>query len=83
MESFTSARLAVFLALAHTRITGEQAVGLECRTQIGVGNQERPRNAVPDGAGLAGRPPSAHADAYVGPLANARGTARLDRGVRG
>jgi len=55
LESFASARLAVFLALAHTRIASEQAVGLEGRAQIGVRNEERPRDAVPDRAGLAGK----------------------------
>src|SRR6266568_2366888 len=54
LESFASARLAVFLALAHARIASEKSVRLERRTQIGVGNKERARDAVPDRAGLAG-----------------------------
>src|SRR5256885_7342760 len=55
LKPFPSARLAVLLALAHARIAGEQAVGLERRTQVGVGLQQGASNAMPHGASLAGR----------------------------
>src|SRR5437762_299966 len=65
LESFASARLAVFLALAHARVAGEQAVGFESRTQIGIGHEERPRDAVPDRASLAGGTTAADVDAHI------------------
>src|SRR5439155_17511379 len=65
LETFASARLAVLLSFAHARVAGEQAVGLERRTQIGVGGQERARDAVPHRAGLAGGTAAADIDAHV------------------
>src|SRR6266545_3962779 len=53
LETFAGARLPVFLALAHARIAGEQAVGLERRTQIGIGEQQSAGYPVPHRAGLA------------------------------
>src|SRR5437762_6899709 len=44
LETFASARLAVFFALTHARISSEEAIGLEGRTQVGVGHQQRPRD---------------------------------------
>src|SRR2546422_9545982 len=46
LETFASARLAVLLALAHARIARQQAVGLERRTQFGVGGEQRPRDEI-------------------------------------
>src|SRR5437588_7997870 len=65
LKAFAGARLAVFLALAHARIASEQAVGLERRTEIGVGDEQRARDSVPHGDGLACGAAAADVDAHI------------------
>src|SRR6185312_3806527 len=55
LETFASARLAVFFALFHTRIARQQAFRLQRRTQSCVREQQRAGDAVANRASLARR----------------------------
>src|SRR5208337_2884509 len=65
LEPFARARLAVFLALFHARITREQALGLERGTQSGVGPNQRPGNPMPHRPGLSVRAAAGDIDARI------------------
>src|SRR5436190_24253880 len=65
LETFASARLAVFFALTHTRIAGQQAFRLQRRTKSCVREQQRARNAVTHCTGLARRPAAADVHTHV------------------
>src|SRR5690348_55243 len=52
LEPLASARLAVFLAFAHARITGQQTFRAQRTAQIRIDGQQRAGNPKPDCAGL-------------------------------
>src|SRR6185437_8833941 len=53
LETFASARLAVFFALFHTRIACQQAFSLQGRAKSRVREQQRAGNTMAHRAGLA------------------------------
>src|SRR3990170_5392176 len=64
LEALARSLLAVLLALLHARVAGEEAAAAELGFQLGVGQDQRPRQSHAHRAGLAGA--AAAADANVG-----------------
>src|SRR5436190_3944027 len=65
LETFPGARLAVFLALTHTRVSREEALGLENGTKISIKGQQRSGNAMAHGARLTIRTAAANRDVRI------------------
>src|SRR4030095_843337 len=53
LEALARASQAVLLALLHPRVGGEKPILLQSLAQLDVVGAERPRDAQPDGSGLA------------------------------
>src|SRR5579884_1096248 len=64
------------LAFLHARVAGEEAAALQLAAQVRVGDDQRPRDAVAQGAGLGGDAAAVHAgdDIHAGLVAD-----RLER----
>src|SRR5687768_9519670 len=77
LETFASAGLAVFLTFAHTRIASQVTVRLERGAKSGVRFEQRARNAVANGAGLARRTATLHVHTDVKLRARFGGDERL------
>src|SRR5438128_6878262 len=77
LETFARTGLAVFLALAHARIAGEQPFGLEGRPQIGIDGEQGPGQPVAHGPGLTIRPAAANFDFRIVLFSSAGDSKRL------
>src|SRR4051812_34653282 len=71
------------LALLHPRVAGEEAAALELAPQVGVGLEQRPGDAVAQGAGLGGHAAAVDAGDDVHPGLVPHGLERLaDRALQ-
>src|SRR4051794_2152752 len=68
------------LALLHPRVAGEEAAALELAAQVGVGLEQRPGDAVAQGAGLGGHAAAVDAGDDVHPGLVPHGLERLADG---
>src|SRR2546423_2388310 len=77
LRGLAGALQAVLLALLHAGVARQESGLLEGRAQLLVRVEQRPGDAVGDGAGLSGHPPAQHLDADVEPAERVRQPQRL------
>ncbi len=65
LESLPCSRTTGLLSLDRARIAGHEAGGPELEPVLAIGLDERPGDAMPQGAGLSGLPATGHVRLYV------------------